>query len=504
MRRPTILLTCILGILLLWVVLRSLSTAAADPYQSHVAAQIQLQEHQLSMEQARASFSTNQLLFTIAALAIIGTLAIWGMGSGLAYYQNQAEQRRRLEPDDNGLYPIDTKQLSREIAQQIALTFAGGAMQAAIERAKASAAVPSHLTYSPRMSDRAPALLSAPEEKGHTPAVVVPDFATLLDSGQVGRGQPLLLGYTDQGPLTGSLKSLYSSAVAGLPGSGKTTTIRFLAAQSALHGATFVLLDPHADAGEESLVGTLSALQSRFLCDPASNDKQMVATIALVTAKLQARLRGEQDRTPLIVAIDEFTALMRRSTLSEPLGQLIEAIAQEGRKVAVFCLAAGQIWTASGTGSTALRDSFASCYVHRLKRSQARMLVSTEDAREAEDLPTGHAILCRTNGESHVIAVPPTTASDIHNVARLLTMTSDEDMLTLPVKSARSHSEVVPDVTSSPSLSAEEVRIVELFRQGCDVAQIVREVYDIPSSGARYQRASTDVQGILRRGMEER
>jgi ABC-type glutathione transport system ATPase component len=91
-------------------------------------------------------------------------------------------------------------------------------------------------------------------------------------------------------PIEGTWKDLYSSAIAGVSGSGKTTTVRFLAAQSALHAARWVLLDPHADAGDDSLAGTLQPLASTFLCAPAIQPRAMLESVKLVADELDRRL----------------------------------------------------------------------------------------------------------------------------------------------------------------------------------------------------------------------
>ena len=241
------------------------------------------------------------------------------------------------------------------------------------------------MSYSPhnRGYPTAPAL-PAPQHPtiDVTPtAVDVPSFSALLDRGMIAAGQPLILGYTERGVLTGSWKDLYSAAVAGLSGSGKTSTLRFLAAQSALHGARFVVIDPHADAGIESLTETLHPLTPSMLCEPANNAASIIDAARLVQTQLDARLRGHPERTPLIVCVDEFSTLVRDDRIANPLGELLESIAQQGRKVHIFALIAGHIWTGSRTHGTPLRDSLAACYVHRLRRQQARMLLSTDEAR---------------------------------------------------------------------------------------------------------------------------
>jgi hypothetical protein len=129
-----------------------------------------------------------------------------------------------------------------------------------------------------------------------------------------------------------------------------------------------------------------------------------------------------------VIAADEFTSLMR-GDLAEPLAALIERIAQEGRKVLCFALVSGQVWTAERTGGSALRDSLASCYVHRMKRRQANHLLQLGDELpETLNLATGHALLYRTSGELIEVTIPNTTAGDVERVASLLATERHTDM----------------------------------------------------------------------------
>ncbi|NTU79092.1 MAG: hypothetical protein HGA45_06775 [Chloroflexales bacterium] len=92
--------------------------------------------------------------------------------------------------------------------------------------------VPQTLSYSSHYAPhlRVPAAALPGEEVTATRPVAVPTFAQILAGGRVGRGNPLLLGFdTETGAeLVGSWLDLYSTAVSGMPGSGKTTSQRFL------------------------------------------------------------------------------------------------------------------------------------------------------------------------------------------------------------------------------------------------------------------------------------
>ena len=372
------------------------------------------------------------------------------------------------------------------------------------------------LTYAPRIS--APAQLGAQLEQQlllpAPAAAVVPSFAQLLEGGRVGKGNPLVLGFDqdDGSEISGSWLDLYSTAIAGLPGTGKTTTQRFLACQTALQGARFAIIDPHAGAADDSLAATLAPLQASYVCEPASDDKAILETVRYVADVGRRRIEGkDSDTTPLILWADELTALLGRSAVGDDLAALLERIAQEYRKRHVFVCGSGQIWTAARTSSE-LRDSFASAIVHRMKRGQARLLLPTEEAATVERLVTGHAVLWRTSGATQTIAVPNTTAADVERVGQLLGSRPATAVATGPrafgfaavATSKPQSSQVVATAERLPtaSVSPEARRAIELFMRGLDPAAIVLELRGIKSSeGGRYQKALTEVLELIRAGI---
>jgi hypothetical protein len=303
----------------------------------------------------------------------------------------------------------------------------------------------------------------------------------------------MLLGFDrDTGePIAGSWLDLYSCAVGGLSGTGKTWTATFLAAQAALYGARLVVLDPHAD-NEQSLANRLASMRGRFVCDVADTPRAMLDAVHVVAGELEHRKHGGRGEPWLVVA-DEFSAL-QRGELAEPLAHLVEALGQEGRKLHLYGMVCGQVWTATRAGGSELRDSLASAYVHRLRPAQARYLTGLTSAELPGDLislPPGAAYLLSTAGELRPVVIPQVDIRDIARVAELAGGKPDGSLAEAKTVQA-----------SRSSASPEAARVLDLFRRGLDLPQIVRELRGLESSaGRRYQEAARDVQRLLREAL---
>jgi hypothetical protein len=368
--------------------------------------------------------------------------------------------------------------------------------------------VPNTITYSPhtiyknegRTMVTEPPVNMLPSVAELPKSFDTPTFAELLSRGDIGYSSDLLLGFNDGQPLRGTWKNLYSAAIAGMSGSGKTTTVRFVACQSALLGSQFILIDPHGGAGEESLAETLLPLGNAFFSQmqPAIEANEIEAALEAARYELKMRLTDrERPRFPLVVCVDEMTSLMR-TELTKPLSGLLQDISQQGRKVGIFALCMGQIWKGSTSGGTELRDSFASAYVHRLKRNQARMLLPTEEAAQVEGLPAGQALFYQTNGDIVPVNIPLTTGLDVVKVAGLIGARNYPE-----INRKLTENTVVKTVSQSPKtpLDPEAARVVSLFREGHDTAGIVREIWG-EQKGANYQRYSKQVQDVLRQNFQ--
>jgi len=174
-----------------------------------------------------------------------------------------------------------------------------------------------------------------------------------------------------------------------------------------------------------------------------------------------------------------------------------------------------------------------------MKRGQARLLIPTDEAGQVERLATGQAVLYKTSGELMTVAIPNTTADDVERVAGLLPEPKDASHSWGGWSGAgavtRGSAAVVGTVTSlgetstanqpqtnqnstgfatvdnrlqsanpiAQNLSADDARIVALFRQGLDIAAIVKEVRGVSGNqGTKYQTAAKEITAVLRRALD--
>jgi hypothetical protein len=368
------------------------------------------------------------------------------------------------------------------------------------------------LHFSPHYSNRQDgAALPAPVEESSPAGQPAPTFADLLQQGRIGQGQPLLLGFAGNEGLWGSWEDLYSSAIGGLSGSGKSWAACNLLAQSALNGARLLLIDPDA-SNNESLAARLSPLASRFICDPAEDDSDIQTVISLAAREIERRRAAKDERhSPLVIAIDEYAALQRGSA-GEALSGLVEDIARRGRRLGVYAMCLSQVWQASRSGGGHTRDAFASAYVMRMRSKQASMLTGLP-ARDLPpdilELPSGQGYLLTTRGELVRIAQPVTTPSDMQRVAALLPdnlHSQAEKVETGPPAGGREAGQgsdreatgkqvVIPAASHKP-LSAQEAQILALAMEATPVSKIVEAVYGI-KGGNRYAQRSQEVMQVI-------
>lgn len=315
---------------------------------------------------------------------------------------------------------IPRAELSAHVVAQVQLALAQ------IDAQRTHAPVPATMHYAPhfpRVAAPAVAAIEGPDRLpgDEAPAQVAPpDFWSLFHQGALPK-TGFLMGFDldDRHAVTADWRKLYSALIGGMSGSGKSTLIRSILAQSALQHGRFVVIDPHAGSGDESLAESLTPLRRLMLCEPAAEDAQIRDALAYVASVGRARLAGkDQDHSPLILVVDELTGLLTRGNVSDELIEALGLIAQETRKVGVYALAIGQQFS-SQVMQTSVRNSFVSFISCRARRDVARVMSgSPEFGKYAESMGIGQAVWMTPQGEIERVAVPNTTQHHLELVAQ--------------------------------------------------------------------------------------
>ncbi|MCP4405765.1 MAG: hypothetical protein GY801_51770 [bacterium] len=252
----------------------------------------------------------------------------------------------------------------------------------------------------------------------------VPTFRALLSNGEISRGKQMILGFENGAPRRGSFLDIYSSAVAGESGSGKTATLLFLIGSGLVaNSVRYLGIDPHYPH-PKSLGFKTKPLWDAGLMRMATYKDDMLAVLNEVEKTIDNRLQQhDTDSTPVVLVIDEL-AFLAKTSIGGKVAHTMERISTEGRKCAVYLLASSQTWLVARTGdSSVVRDTLTSAFVHRIKPKQANLLL--QDKAEAEKVrkyvkQAGEVLLCPVSDDSVICKMPFTTESDMEFVAKML------------------------------------------------------------------------------------
>lgn len=427
----------------------------------------QRQQIALDQYQQSAAIYTDIKVLFVGALAVV---VLVGLGVGIRVIYIRLGDRR---------YLAHLAHLQATQAMTIAYYDANRAPQSKLKT----------ITYSPHISyQNFPQLAAqgeAMEVMGNPTSTALPSFQDVLAT--LSSGQ-LTFGFdVDNQPVKGSLNDLYSFSVGGLSGSGKTSTTVFLLAQAVQLGAKLIIIDRHA-GNPESLATKLSPLASSFVTSPASNDADILAACDFIQDSFKRRQQG-QPHYPLIVVADEFLALMRNDQLATAMQEIGEVLSQEARKYAIYGCFVSQKWTTSKVGD--MSHTLTSHIVHRTRPELARYQTGLKGDELPNDLmmlDKGSYYLLNNQGDLLKLRAPYVSGDDLKTLG-------EPTSTVLPALQANLQADF--KTLSRPALDPEKARVMEMFRSGTDVPEIVRTVYGV-KGGKTYQDRSKEVNDLLR------
>lgn len=421
-------------------------------------------------------------------------------------------------PNKNGALPVSRKLLESGHIIDAQLTL----MAQDIDTRKPVNPVPSSVHYAPHFARIIEQPTGETTQTLDEPNMEIADFWSLYNSGAM-PAHGFLMGYdleTHQ-PVTADWKQLYSALIGGMSGSGKSTLVRCVLAQSALQGGRFVVLDKHFGSGEESLGESLQPLRSRLIGDVAATDQQMIDAIKYMRTVGGQRLSGQdKDRSPMIIIVDETTALFQRSDVAQQLTDLLGEIAQETRKVGVYAMCIGQNFHGE-IMKTTVRDSFVSYLSCRTRKNVARVMSGSNlFATAAESLKVGQAVWMDKNGNLVRIAVPNTTQAHIEALAheidgqvvepRIGARTESRQPAQLEQAESVTDDESVDDESVSASVNEPlvtdlvlDARKIDLVRRMIKAKasrnEILKEVWKVDSKqgGKKFSQAAHELDDII-------
>jgi hypothetical protein len=328
--------------------------------------------------------------------------------------------------------------------------------------------------------------LNAPTSMSAAGLPSAPTFAQLAAQGFVATRDRMILGYTDAGPIYGKITDLLSVAIAGRPGQGKSTLLRFVYAQTVQAGGEVAIIDPHG-----SIIEDVKDAPRIF---QATDEYEMIIYSGWLLKELNSRLKdyraGRRDFPPILTLLDELPVIaMITKAAIEATGRIV----LEGRKVGMFALISGQGLPAENFGGRLVRDALSSRYIFRTTPDEARRAgLSATQARLVSQLDIGRAIFAASASDPQIVAIPLTTGDDLNRLAPIVATPSSVDPLDLD-----SSEDAEPDGddrdqpgptgnTNPQPITGEEIdRAAELWEAGANSVRKLATAYPCSEWRAR-------------------
>lgn len=320
-----------------------------------------------------------------------------------------------------------------------------------------------------------------------------------------------LLGYDESGQVKmAAQRDLYNMLLAGIPGSGKSTTGLWLAGQRVKAGGLYMASDPHLnyqdDQGRKSLGASLSPFSSSRLIetDDGSVSGLMVKLNHMLRELAKRQKPGYVVRAEdnWIWIIDEFNSAidaMEDAGKTEQFAKGLALLQREGRKFGLHTMIMGHRFSRDDIGKVKIRSVASNILCAKMTDiNQAKTLIGSSGSK-ACDLQIGDYLL------SGIIA-----ESGIEKIHTPLFETVDMPLLFGSSSSASSSASqsrpdadinlggTQPDATLDAPLDAgfmSKVRkVIELDREpGISQREIIRRIWGIDQVGRSGQAAAEEL-----------
>jgi hypothetical protein len=320
----------------------------------------------------------------------------------------------------------------------------------------------------------------------------VPNFAELVRTWKPTPSQMMMGIALDGSGRYCALEDYLSTAVIGLPKSGKTTVLRFIYVQCRLVGARVAVWDLH-----RSIVETLPGAEAFTEIEDINQSAAEIIGVYEHRRKTMA-----YNASPIMILADEFNLLAPNSDLvTEAIGKVILG----GRKYQMFCMVSGQGLPAKLFGDSTPRDALNTRFVLHTTTRQAGMVGLDRDCLPwVVGLKRGQAVV-EGPIDAEILSIPNTTSEDIRmllNPASGSPSIAPSMMVSDDFQMASPEGENTVEVKEKKSVEGEEKALsaLALLKAGRSQSQVLAEVWGV-SSGRAYQQAAEELRQIVQESL---
>jgi hypothetical protein len=431
-------------------------------------------------------------VWNIAGLVIVLSVPVLLLGAGGVALWRFLEERT---PDAAGRLPVLRSQLAE------AAPGALGAFHATQQASAARQPVPHSITYAPHAHSDYRATGAVGPGALDAPPLALPGVTDFADIGHAPTMQSILLGLGAGGErITVPVKSLWHIALAGPTGNGKSNIARLVVAQLQALGAQVCVGDPKWTEYDAEQDEDWRPIAARLARDPAYKAADIAKLLGWAAGELERRLemRRAQQKLgpPIFLYLDELPWIASHVKDAEAhIGELVRV----GRGVGLFLLVGAQDMLAKSVSLSAERDNFRTGFYLGGDRKTGSVLLGLPQREISEPDGVGVAWLrSAATTPPQLVRVPYASNQAVRGLLATAPQRARKPAEATPVASGSQ----ATALASTASASADARRAAELFLQGADVAQIVRELSGVQASeGRRYQNESARVQALIREGM---